>query len=29
MANIVLIGLYDEFCLGPRYISSTLKQAGT
>ena len=28
MAHIVLISLYDEFCLGPRYISSTLKRAG-
>jgi len=28
MSNIVLISLYDEFCLGPRYISSALKKAG-
>lgn len=28
MARVVLISLYDEFCLGPRYISSVLRQAG-
>ncbi len=28
MAHVVLISLYDEFCLGPRYISSALKRAG-
>ncbi len=28
MARIVLISLYDEFCLGPRYLSSVLKRAG-
>ncbi len=28
MSNIVLISLYDEFCLGPRYIASYLRHAG-
>ncbi len=28
MAQIIIISLYDEFCLGPRYITSYLQQAG-
>ncbi|RJP30112.1 MAG: radical SAM protein [Candidatus Omnitrophota bacterium] len=28
MSQVVLISLYDEFCLGPRYIASFLRHAG-
>ena len=28
MSRVVIISLYDEFCLGPRYITSVLREAG-